>query len=77
MAQTQSQKIAHANKVWDRTRRCTAFSFALGCTERINGVGLYREHGTYCAFGTRRSDGTRSESCFKTVMEARRHARGR
>lgn len=72
---TQSQKIAHANKVWARSRRCTVFAFALGCTERVNGVGVYREHGAYCAFGTRKSDGSRAEQCFKILGDARRYAR--
>lgn len=74
---TQSERIAQANRVWTRTRRCTAFAFALGCTERVNGVGVYREHGTYCAFGTRKNNGSRAEECFSTIAKARSYARGR
>lgn len=69
--------IAHANQVWAKSRRCTAYAFAVGCVEKVNGVRIYREHGAICAFGTRTSDGTRSESCFSTVAKARHHARGR
>jgi hypothetical protein len=71
----QVAKIAHSNIVWARTRRCTAHAFALGCTEQVNGVGVYKEHGTYCAFGTRKSDGSRAAQCFKTIAAVRKYAR--
>jgi hypothetical protein len=70
-------KIAHANRVWARSRRCTAYAFAVGCYEHVNNVGIYREHGTYCAFGTRKSDGSRAGECFRQISDARKYARGR
>lgn len=71
---TTDEKIAHANRVWARSRRCTQWAFAVGCYEHINGVGIYREHGTYCAFGTRK-DGSRAGDCFKQISKARKYAR--
>lgn len=82
MARTQKQNdartarlIEQANRLWTQKRRCTRYAFAVGCYEHVNGVGVYREHGTYCAFGQRTSDGSRAESCFQFITQARRYAR--
>jgi hypothetical protein len=67
--------IAEANRLWARKRLCTRYAFAVGCYEHVNGVGISRQHGAYCAFGRRTSDGSRAESCFPTIAQARQHAR--
>ena len=77
MARSTTDKIAHANKLWAKSRQCTSYAFAVGCKETVNGVGVYREHNTYCAFGWRKSDGSRAEECHRTIAAARMYAAGR
>jgi hypothetical protein len=77
LTQRQDRKIAQANRVWECSQRCTAFSFNLGCYEHVNGVGIYKEHGTYCAFGWRKHDGSRASGCFNSIPAARKFAQGR